>query len=230
MRIKKLLSKGTSNAKTVKNKRPTYILYLAPEKTNSYGINICPNATKGCSDACLFTAGRASIFPTIIKSRIRKTDFYISDRQAFCNQLLKELINIDKRGIKTAIRLNGTSDLDFVGIIKNRCNFDILTLKNLVFYDYTAIPGKVLKYRDVKNYVISFSRKENNEQQCIELLKQGFNVSVVFRTGNFPKTWQGFKVVNGDASDDQMINRKGIVLALKAKGKAKKDKTGFVVD
>jgi hypothetical protein len=225
-----LLSKGTSNAKTVKNALPTYILYLAPYKTNSMGINICPKATKGCSDSCLFTAGMGS-FHSVQKARMAKTEFYLKDKKGFSYQLLSELKKISSMGVKTAIRLNGTSDLDFVSIIKTQTGEDILSLPNLIFYDYTKILGKALKYRDCKNYFITFSRSETNDHEVIKALDSGLNVSVVFNHKlKIPKTYMGYRVVDGDTSDDQMIKLKSTVLALRAKGKARKDKTGFVIN
>jgi hypothetical protein len=45
-----------------------------------------------------------------------------------------------------------------------------------------------------------------------------------------PSEWNGFKVVDGDLSDDQMLDHiNAVVLGLKAKGKARKDISGFVV-
>ena len=37
-------------------------------------------------------------------------------------------------------------------------------------------------------------------------------------------------VVNGDTSDLEMIYNKNVILGLKAKGDAKKDTSGFVID
>ena len=44
-----------------------------------------------------------------------------------------------------------------------------------------------------------------------------------------PDTWNGFKVVDGDVRDDLMLDVSGVVLGLRAKGKAKKDTSGFVI-
>jgi len=228
--LKKLLSKGTSNAKTVKNSLKTFILYLSPFNLNSAGINICPKASNGCAVACLNTAGRAGIFPMIGEARKRKTDFYINDRQAFCEMLLKELKNLSKRGEKIAVRLNGTSDLDFHAIIKNRTGFDILTLPNLIYYDYTKIIGKALKYSGTKNYTITFSRSEVNETECATALQNGINVATVF-SKKLPAQYLGAKVLDGDKRDDLMLSQrgKGVIIGLRAKGKARKDNSGFVI-
>jgi hypothetical protein len=43
-----------------------------------------------------------------------------------------------------------------------------------------------------------------------------------------PETYQGLPVYNGDESDLRFTDPKGVVVGLYAKGKAKKDSTGFV--
>ena len=232
--VKNLLSKGSTNSKTAKNSLETFILYLAPERQNSKGVNLCPKASKGCAAACLYTAGRGK-FTNVKKSRINKSEYYISDKITFINQLSKEIVKIAAKSIKQdkkiAIRLNGTSDQDFISIIKKYNNLDLLNdkqFKNLVFYDYTAILGKIKKYINT-NYSLTLSRKEDNEKEIIEALKLGGNVAAVFRD-ELPTKYKGFAVVNGDISDLEMIYNNNVILGLKAKGDAKKDKSGFVID
>ena len=230
--VKNLLSKGSTNAKTSKNPETTYILYLAPYTQNSKKINICPKASKGCASSCLFSAGRGS-FSNVIASRVNKTEYYLHDKEKFLLQLAGELVKINKKASKetnqTLIRLNGTSDLDFVYLLKKYANFDISNYNNLHFYDYTKILGKVKKYIDHKNYTLTFSRAEDNEAETIQALKIGSNVSAVF-SGDLPKTYKGFKVVDGDKTDSEMLAFKGLILGLKAKGKARKDTSGFVIN
>ena len=61
------------------------------------------------------------------------------------------------------------------------------------------------------------------------MLSIGINVAVVFRSV-LPKTWKGFEVIDGDKTDTRFLDKSGVVVGLTAKGKGKKDKTGFVVD
>jgi len=229
---KNLLSKGTTNAKTSKNDQDTYILYLAPYKQNSKGINICPKASKGCAAACLFSAGRGA-FSNVIKARQNKTEYYLNDKKAFINQLASELIKIDKKASKntnqTLIRLNGTSDLDFIFLLKKYAGFDISNYNNLHFYDYTKILGKVKKYSNDKNYTLTFSRAEDNEEDIFKAVQYGANVSAVFN-GELPQTYKGIPVMDGDKTDNEMLKYKGFILGLKAKGKARTDKSGFVIN
>ena len=127
------------------------------------------------------------------------------------------------------IRLNGTSDLDFIYLLKKYADFDINNYKNLHFYDYTKILGKVKKYQDNRNYTLTFSRAEDNEQDIFKAVQYGANVSAVFN-GSLPKSYKGIPVVDGDKTDNEMLKYKGFILGLKAKGKAKTDKTGFVIN
>jgi hypothetical protein len=231
--MKKLISNGATNAKTKKNFLETHILYLSPYTQNSKGINLCPNATQSCILACLFTAGRGA-FNSIQEARKNRTEFYLNNRQQFCEQIANELILLnkkaEKKGGKIAVRLNGTSDLDFIAIIKNRTGLDILNdLTNLVFYDYTKIIGKILKYKGT-NYKLTFSRTETNESDCLIALSNGAPVAVVFdHKKDLPTNYLGTNVVDGDEADDLMLESGSIILGLKAKGRAKKDLLGFVV-
>jgi len=230
----KLLSKGKTNAKTAKNILETYILYMAPFNLNSKGINLCVNSTKGCILACLNTAGLGGVYPSIQQARIKKADYFVNDRLAFLIKLDRELFLLDnkakKGGYKIEVRLNGTTDLDYFGLFKSK-GMDILKYTNLIYYDYTAILGKALKYKDHPNYSVTFSRKENNEENCKKALFNRIHVAVVFDNKKpFPATYLGYKVIDGDKSDDIMIyETEPCILGLKAKGKAKKDITGFVV-
>lgn len=230
----RLLSPGHSNAKTAKNEIKTFILYLAPYNQNAAGVNICPNASKGCAAACLWGAGRGA-FTSVQNARINKTNFYIQDKSLFIKKLageiIKETAKAKKKGIKIAFRLNGTSDQDFIYLLKKYAGLNIEDLAPVaVFYDYTKILGKAKKYIDHPNYVVTFSRAEDNEAEALEALSFGANVSAVF-SDQLPDQYKGFKVVDGDASDLVMLNNTGVVLGLRAKGrKAKEDKTGFIIN
>jgi hypothetical protein len=226
----KLLSPGATNAKTAKNSLKTFILYLAPARQNAKGVNLCPKAA-GCEAACLYTAGRGK-FSNVQTARINKSNYFVYNKPGFINQLANELIKINtkaqKAGETIAIRLNGTSDLDFIYLLKKYAGLDPFSLVNLIYYDYTKIPGKVKKYINEPRYSLTFSRDETNAEYIPELLKLGANISVVFN-GPIPAQYWGRPVIDGDKSDIVMLYNKGAILALKAKGDAKKDSTGFVV-
>lgn len=136
-RPKKLLAIGT-NAKTIKGDKTsdylTAILYMAPEKQNKKGVNLCPKASTGCIKACLFTAGRGK-FTNVQQARISKADWFVEDRESFLEQLHKEILrhsmNARLLGKKPAIRLNGTSDI----LWERYVNMSLYP--EVQFYDYT---------------------------------------------------------------------------------------------
>lgn len=221
------LSNGMSNSKTAKNNRETSILYLAPFTQNSLGRNLCPKASPGCIESCLFTAGRGA-FSNVANARIRRTESFLSNRHQFLSDIANE-INLAAskiKGSELAVRLNGTSDVKLVEMLTSAHEIS----DKVVFYDYTKIVQKSgdRQLNSGHRYVVTFSRSETNEAEAIEVLKKGGIVAVVF--DELPSHWNGFKVIDGDERDDLMLDcGESIVLGLKAKGKARKDSTGFVV-
>jgi hypothetical protein len=228
---KKLLSPGSTNAKTAKNEMKTFILYLMPYNQNSEGRNLCPHASKGCAAACLVSAGRGS-FSNVIKARVNKTELFIKNKLAFLNKLADEITQetakAKRGGYRVAFRLNGTSDVDFIYMLKKYGFLDIETLQpHSVFYDYSKTIHKAIRYKSHPNYTVTFSRAEDNAVQTALAIKHGINVAAVFN--ELPKVWHGVEVVDGDKSDLQMLKYNGVILGLKAKGAARKDTTGFTI-
>jgi hypothetical protein len=228
---KNLLSNGKTNSKTAKNEIKTFILYLAPHTKNSKGFNICAHASTGCIKACLDTAGMG-IFSNVQNARIEKSNYFVEYRKEFLIHLAKEINTKVKtarrKGEKIAFRLNGTSDMDFVYLLKKHANFDILETKDVaIYYDYTPNIHRALRYKDHPLYTVTFSRKEDNSKETQTALDNNINTAVVFN--KLPKVWKGKKVIDGDKSDLQMLNYSNVILGLIAKGKAKKDTSNFVV-
>ena len=230
-KVKNLLSPGATNIKTAKNDLETFILYMAPANIVD-GLNLCPFASDGCKKSCLYSAGRGK-FSNVQLSRINKSKFWGFDRANFYLQLANELLIIHdkaiKKDIKIAIRLNGTSDIDHLDLLKRYSGIDFLDgfYSDLLFYDYTKNFNHIRKYQGT-SYKITFSRSEVNELDAYRTLKDGGNVAIVFKN-ELPTTWNGFPVINGDLTDLRYFDPVNIVVGLKAKGEAKKDVSGFVV-
>lgn len=220
-----------TNAKTIKGQKKGYltgILYLAP--ANESGKNLCPHASNGCKADCLFTAGRGA-FDKIKQARIKKTLAFLKNRLDFCNRIKEDIAFIElkakKNGMIPCIRLNGTSDLPW-----HRLENIMQSNPHIQFYDYTPNFKRMesfLKGELPSNYHLTFSRKEYNDAEVDKVLAMGGNVAVVFRK-DFPQTWKGKEVVNGDETDLRFLDGKNVIVGLKAKGKAKKNTNGFVVD
>ena len=227
--MKNILSNGNSNAKTKKNLRPTNILYLLPAVID--GKDICPFATENCRAACLNTAGRGA-FDNVQKARLERTKKYINDKENFYTQIANEINKSAKNKEVLAIRLNGTSDQPLVETL-----LKLHTIApNVIFYDYTKNYKKVGTriFSSGHKYVVTYSLHENNIDSFKYMLDNKFCTgAVVF---NIPKdspmitSWKGFPVVDGDERDDLMLDvPTGTILGLRAKGKARKDTSGFVI-
>jgi hypothetical protein len=218
------------NAKTTKGEALNYrtgILYLAPA-FESGRMNTCPKSTAGCREACLYSAGRAAIFPAVKKARIGRTHELVDHPAEFRAQLRKEINGLmrycDKRGLLPAVRINGTSDLPKLAL-------EIASeFPDVQFYDYTKIPRPWM--RTLPNYHLTFSYSGENWIDAMAALKKGINVSVVFqvlRGKPLPATWNGYRVIDGDTHDVRVIDPSGVIVGLRAKGAAKKSISEFVV-
>lgn len=229
----KLLTSG--NAKIVKGEKFGFMtqgIHFAPSDLSGY--NVCAWASQGCAMACLNTSGRGKM-KSIQDSRINKTRSFFEDKQGFLCNLVKEIESAckraEKKGLKPCFRLNLTSDLPWENI---RCNDGMNILEKfpqVQFYDYTKGFKRMEKYLNgemPRNYHLTFSRSESNDQQARLVLAMGGNVAVVFRN-ELPEQWEKRKVINGDESDLRFNDPQGCVVGLVEKGDAKKDSSGFVV-
>lgn len=234
----KLLSTGNPKVlKGMKEGYNTYILHLAPAKLS--GFETCAKRTAGCTAACLNTAGRGGMFKkgettnVIQQARIRKTAFFFEERAGFFEWLVADIKLAIKQSAKLGLipvfRLNGTSDIAWE-------KYEVCDGKNIFqmfpevqFYDYTKILGR--KVSHIPNYHLTFSAADGNDADVLKAMAQGMNVATVFgikKTEPMPETYNGRPVFNGDDSDLRFLDPKGVIVGLYAKGKAKKDESGFV--
>lgn len=242
----------TANAKTVKGEKKGYltaILYLAPHRESGV-MNVCPNASPGCIATCLFTAGRG-VFPKVRQARIAKTLAFNRSPKLFVDQLVKEITShvrtATRKSLIPVVRLNGTSDLPWEVIPGSDGKTLMETFKHVQFYDYTKSydRAQAYAYREIKrngkiraawprNYHLTFSRSECNvgDAEYVVSSPTWANTAVVFgikRGQPLPKSWGGYPVIDGDEHDLRFLDRKGCIVGLRAKGKARKDTTGFVI-
>ena len=226
----KLLS--TANPKIQKGTKLGYlsfILHLAPADLS--GKETCPKRTAGCTAACLNTAGRGGMFKRgettnmIQKARIRKTNEFFNNREQFMFDLYHDIIRArkfaEKQGLIPVFRLNGTSDLSWEKYEVGTTGMNLFQLFPTVqFYDYTKVLGR--KVSQYPNYHLTFSKADGNDSDVAEALLQGMSVVAVYE--EIP---QG--VPSADETDLRFLDPKGVMLGLKAKGRAKKDYSGFVI-
>ena len=119
------------------------------------------------------------------------------------------------------------------------------------FYDYTKVTKRALagaRGELPDNYKLTFSLTEANDQDALSVLQAGGNVAVVFKGPGLPPgvvfsdhqngnvrvvrlhaAWGDYPipVVDGDLNDLRFLDRRQVVVGLKAKGKARHDTSGF---
>jgi len=238
IRSKKLLAIDT-NAKTVKGQKygfMTGILYMAP--SNISGFQVCPMAaTAGCENACLYTAGRGA-FNSVQQSRIDKALWFHTERESFMLQVVKDIRKLIRKaneaGMTPLVRLNGTSDIRWenIAVTDNGATYDNLMslFPEIQFYDYTKLANRK---QLPTNYDLTFSYSGTPAyQKFVNIARaNGMRIAVVFRNAaDIPASFLGMECIGGDDSDIRHLEPQGVVVALYAKGQAKNDTTGFVVD
>lgn len=241
------LIRSGNNAKTVKGDGvfETAIMYLAPYTIS--GKNVCPMAeTAKCHAACLYSAGRGA-FNSVQAARIAKAKRYHENRAFFMADLVRDcegfVAYCRRKGVRPAIRLNGTSDIQWeVAHPVTRDGIEYASIfdafPEITYYEYTKLVKRV--YRKLPaNYTLVLSYSEANEEYAREVLEAYMdtrcNIAVVFRDketrARYMETgFRGVPVIDGDRDDLRFNDPRGVIVGLYAKGKAKADQSGFVID
>jgi hypothetical protein len=163
-------------------------------------------------------------------------------------QLTEEITKLVKRsarlGLHPAVRLNGTSDILWekqpaMGLTEGLYNNIMEVFPEVQFYDYTKIAARMDRPRP-KNYYLCLSYSEATkayQKACtIQFLRGASMVHVVrdeaAKAIYFNGTLYGPEtpIVDGDIHDLRFLDPPGAVVVLKAKGAAKKETNGFVLD
>jgi hypothetical protein len=224
-----------ADAKTVKGEKlgfDTAILYMLPND------KLCPAAKiAGCRDACLVSAGRGA-FNSVKTARHNKTELFNKSPETFYGALITEIKQLTRtKGESLVIRLNGTSDIDYENQpikYKGKTYSNIFALFPAVkFYDYTKRVSRLNRIAEIGNYHITLSYSEARQSYANSILRAAkaykVNAAVVFK-GQAPNKFKSLPVTDGDESDLRFLDEiSGGIVALKAKGKAKQDKSGFVI-
>lgn len=227
----KLLSSLNSNSKLEKSNKvqDKYLnvnMYMHPSSTK-----ICPyQDIAKCKEPCLNTAGLGGVYKSIQDARKRKTDLFLNDRDTFMEYIIEDITKFvnycDKKGKLPAVRLNGTSDIQWETIkVNGKTLFELFP--TVQFYDYTKIPTRKTKH--IPNYHLTWSYSEANQKYADRFSDVEHNKAVVFNTKTLPSFFKGLKVIDGDTHDMRFLDEDNVVVGLRAKGKAKTDTSGFVI-
>ena len=242
-----------ADSKTTKGAEHGYltgILYMLShtDATQAAGVKgtVCPNAVNaGCSAACLVSAGRGK-FNSVIEGRKKRSVAFLTRREAFMVSLWYDIQALVKKAQKAyqvpCVRLNGTSDIDYTSIrftAPNGFHGNIFEhYPNIQFYDYTKNTHiNISELPD--NYTVTFSYSEYSAKYAAKsyhaAIRNNTGLAVVFRD-SLPDTFKGLPVIDADKTDLRFLDKKEnnitgpYIVGLKAKGSAKKDNSGFVID
>ena len=188
---------------------------------------LCAGAkAAGCMVPCLVEQGRG-VFPNVREARQTKAQFFHDDQAAFLDQLHRELNNFAKlchrNGERGAVRLNVFSDVcwERYGIPQAH--------PELLFVDYCKQVGRLGKTPENYKLIFSYSGRRQYHNQNRRAFRTNYPVAVVFR-GGLPRMFRGRLVIDGDRDDIANAYAIGQIVGLRAKGSARQDCSGFVVD
>jgi hypothetical protein len=232
-----VLADGSSNAKLRKGLKSgewrIVSLSFAPARLS--GREFCgSDRSPGCTASCIFTSGHGA-FQNTQEARIRKSQRFSADPHGFIDivgrDLESALRTAARNDQRVACRLNMYSDLP----VEKLTGTDGLTLMAkypaVTFYDYTKSERRMMAYLRGEfppNYSLTFSRSETNQDSVKQVIAAGGNVAVVFADA-LPASWLGVRVIDGDQDDQRHLDPKGVIVGLSAKGKGKKDGSGFII-
>ena len=216
------IASSSKIAKGLKYNEMTYILYLAPASQSGY--NVCPMSTEECRTACLTESGHNRIDVkknNINKARIAKTKLFFEHRDFFMGWLVTEIEKAkhtaESKGYTFSVRINGTSDIDLTTFKLNGKNI-LQLFDDVQFYDYTKVAKRFKMLDKYPNYDLTYSFSGHNMFQCLDLLnKNKGRVAMVFEGKVLPKSFMGYKVIDGDAYDMRYMDEQGVIVGLKFK-------------
>jgi len=235
----KLLGSSTKVEKSKTVNVLSSVLYLAPSdssgiKKNGKRINVCPHATSFCRSACLGLVSGRMKFKTNFNARLWKTALFLAMPQVFGNLLIHEIRSKREEAIKKkmicAIRLNGSSDIDFV----NRFKLNTL-FPDVMFYEYTKTPNRIKGFKKSvnDNYHLTYSANSSSQSKKISelALSKGLSVSAIVEKEDLTnKEIENLlmqvvhdrnlvsNIENGDATDARFLDNKSSLVTLKIKG------------
>lgn len=182
----------------------TYLINMLPAKQS--GVNLCMCSSKACAATCLHTSGNIGALVNKTVSRLRKTWFFVLEREKAVSQIRDQIFDklktIRQENVtdpskyrQLVIRLNGTQDINWQSIKDDTGKTLFEQFPDVMFYDYTKVPKMMDQMVDgtiPSNYHLTFSYNGSFTPVTEKYLSKGQNLAVPFGPG---KTWSGDEVV-----------------------------------
>lgn len=215
------VNSSTKVEKGTKLKVNTAILYMQPADKVAT-ITLCAGADKfGCKSGCLISSGQLGMTPAQ-NAVTKRTIMYLLEQERFFKVLRAEIyMHSANYGESLAVRLNGTTDIDFSDFIAS--------MPDIQWYDYTKIYHRV-KHNKLPNYDLTFSGSANSESTLkitARAIREGFRTVLAVNTAEtkneykLPNNLGLIPLVNMDDTDVRFKDASNAVGVLKRKGSNK---------
>ena len=219
-----------SSSKIAKGKKInllTAILYLKPADMVS-AKTLCAGAELfDCKKDCLESSGQLGM-KTGDNAKIKRTILFLLRQNDFMETMRSEILahqkTAERKKQKFAVRLNGTSDIDFSSFIES--------MPNITFYDYSKVFFRV-KNNNLKNYDLTFSGSAKSEKVLsitARAIKSGFRTVLAMNTAEtkgeykLPNKLGLIPVINMDDTDARFLDDKSAIGVLARKGSNKEQR------
>lgn len=219
-----------SSSKIAKGKKInllTAILYLKPADMVSTKT-LCAGADLfGCKKDCLESSGQLGM-KAGDNAKIKRTILFLLRQNEFMETMRSEILahqkTAERKKQKFAVRLNGTSDIDFSSFIES--------MPNTQFYDYTKIFNRPKK-NNIDNYDLTFSGSANNPNVLkitARAIKAGFRTVLAMNTAEtkgeykLPNKLDLIPLINMDDTDARFLDDLSAVGVLARKGSNKEQR------
>ena len=173
-----------------------------------------------CADLCVLTHGRGA-FESVRNARAARVAALSAHPEDMAVLLAHDVDRLNRRygGTGYALRLNVASDIAWEAAAPWLVRRAVAG--GAVVYDYTKRWTR--EAEPVDGYRLTYSAAGHSVPRIVERVESGRNVAVVFTTAKgdaLPTSWHGVPVIDGDISDVRSLDPSGVIVGLRAKGKA----------
>lgn len=206
------------------------------------GLGLCVGSNRACRETCLVYSGKNPIVDKDGKAKLVRTEALLLEPEAWIRMWISAIEKHIRKAWKEEavpyVRPNILSDIpwelvcpDLFGYFNRRTIDGRMKNTKIKFYDYTKVARRQVKHL---NYDLTFSFSGDNEALCLDELKRGHRVAVVYwlrdpKDSVTRKRWNGYRVIDGDLHDMRPLDPDDVVVGLKYKVSFRSSETGQLV-
>jgi len=173
---------------------------------------------KHCKDLCVLTHGRGA-FESVIKARSARVDLLMNAPEAASILLAHDIDRYSRAWDRWGLRLNVASDLAWE--IAAPWLISRAITGGAAAYDYSKRWDR--EPEPIPGYRLTYSAAGHSIEEISDRVRSGGNVAIVLPIDKgypAPERWHDLPVIDGDIHDFRAIDPRGVIVALRAKGKA----------